>query len=169
MRATGRPAKTTSSIIQKLKRESIRLSQMQDIAGCRIIVANGAEQDRAVRSLLDLFVTAAIVDRRKTPSHGYRAVHVIAREPLAVEIQVRTALQQGWAEFSEGLSAQDPELKYGGGNPTLRDQLQRTSEYVAQLESGMVPRRPDVAGGLMVLLLSFVSILKPTDPDDFPG
>ena len=33
---TGRPAKSTSSIVDKLRRESIRLTQIQDIAGCRI-------------------------------------------------------------------------------------------------------------------------------------
>lgn len=31
---SGRPAKSTSAIIDKLKRESIRFSQIQDIAGC---------------------------------------------------------------------------------------------------------------------------------------
>ena len=36
---TGRPAKSTPSIIEKLHRESIRLSQIQDIAGCRVVVA----------------------------------------------------------------------------------------------------------------------------------
>jgi hypothetical protein len=35
---TGRSAKSTLSIVEKLRRESIRLSQMQDIAGCRIVV-----------------------------------------------------------------------------------------------------------------------------------
>src|SRR3954451_14764163 len=35
---TGRPAKSTASIIEKLNRESIRLSQIQDIAGCRVVV-----------------------------------------------------------------------------------------------------------------------------------
>src|SRR5258706_11379869 len=35
---TGRPAKSTTSISDKLLRESIRLSQMQDIAGRRITV-----------------------------------------------------------------------------------------------------------------------------------
>ena len=36
---TGRPAKSTKSIIDKLRRESLRLSQMQDIAGCRVTCA----------------------------------------------------------------------------------------------------------------------------------
>jgi putative GTP pyrophosphokinase len=35
---TGRPAKSTTSIIEKLRREKTRLSRMQDIAGCRVIV-----------------------------------------------------------------------------------------------------------------------------------
>lgn len=37
---TGRLAKSTYSIVGKLRRESLRLSQMQDIAGCRLVVAN---------------------------------------------------------------------------------------------------------------------------------
>src|SRR5712692_7902197 len=37
---TGREEKTTTSIIEKLRRQSIRLSQMQDIAGCRIVVTD---------------------------------------------------------------------------------------------------------------------------------
>src|SRR5262245_9379183 len=37
---TGRPAKSTNSLIEKLKRESIRLTQVQDIAGCRLVVSD---------------------------------------------------------------------------------------------------------------------------------
>src|SRR5436190_931531 len=48
LEATGRPAKSTSSIIGKLRRESIRLSQMQDIAGCSLIVTNVITQDSVV-------------------------------------------------------------------------------------------------------------------------
>ncbi|SRR6266496_656574 len=47
---TGRPAKSTTSIIDKLQRETIRLSQMQDIAGCRIVVPLLASQDEAVQN-----------------------------------------------------------------------------------------------------------------------
>src|SRR5439155_22940423 len=35
---TGRPQKTATTIPGKLRRQSIRLSQIQDIAGCRIVV-----------------------------------------------------------------------------------------------------------------------------------
>jgi len=40
---TGWLAKSTVSIVEKLRRESIRLSQMQDIAGCRVVVGNVVE------------------------------------------------------------------------------------------------------------------------------
>ena len=102
---TGRPAKSTSSIVEKLRRESIRLTQIQDVAGCRLEVGNLAEQDAVVSSLLSLFPDTQVVDRRNRPSHGYRAVHVIVFVlGKAIEVQVRTALQHRWAQVSERLS-----------------------------------------------------------------
>src|SRR5262245_55602894 len=65
---TGRPAKSTTSIVAKLQRESIRLSQVQDIAGCRIVVSDVIEQDRVVQSLAHAFPEADVVDRRATLS-----------------------------------------------------------------------------------------------------
>lgn len=49
---TGRPAKSTTSIAEKLRRESIRLTQIQDIAGCRLIVEAIAEQERVTAASL---------------------------------------------------------------------------------------------------------------------
>jgi putative GTP pyrophosphokinase len=74
---TGRPAKSTTSIAEKLERETIRLTQVQDISGCRLVVDDIAQQERVITSLVALFPNAIIVDRRKQPSHGYRALHVI--------------------------------------------------------------------------------------------
>lgn len=42
LRPTGRPAKSTLSIVAKLNREHVRLSQIQDIAGCRVVVETDA-------------------------------------------------------------------------------------------------------------------------------
>src|SRR6476660_8791415 len=47
----GRESKTTQSIRAKLVREKTRLSKMQDIAGCRVVVDDLKAQDRAVESL----------------------------------------------------------------------------------------------------------------------
>jgi hypothetical protein len=45
-----------------------------------------------------------VKDRREIPSHGYRAVHVIVfPEDIPVEIQIRTAFQDRWAQATESL------------------------------------------------------------------
>ena len=133
---SGRPAKSTPSLVEKLHRESIRLSQVQDIAGCRVVVADVAAQDQAVASLRTAFPVASVVDRRATPSYGYRAVHVVVQMTgKFVEIQVRTSLQHVWAEFSEKLSdSVDPGIKYGGGTSDLRDMLTSSSVTIRELE-----------------------------------
>lgn len=136
LKPTGRPAKSTTSITEKLRRESIRLSQVQDIAGCRVVVANIAAQDQAVTMLRDAFVEVRVMDRRKNPSHGYRAVHVIVDiAGKAVEVQIRNFLQHLWAELSERLSdVVGLNIEYGGGDATLRNALTDFSEIVSELE-----------------------------------
>lgn len=134
---TGRQSKSTPSIVDKLKRESIRLSQIQDIAGCRLVVKNIVEQDSVVKSLAELFEKVVVVDRRENSSHGYRAVHVVLSSGgKSVEIQVRTLLQHLWAELSEKFSDRfGIALKYGGGNPNLLQVLTALSEVVSAIEA----------------------------------
>jgi ppGpp synthetase/RelA/SpoT-type nucleotidyltranferase len=133
---TGRLAKSTVSIVEKLRRESIRLSQMQDIAGCRVIVLNVMEQEQFVASLRTAFPGASVIDRRDNPSYGYRAVHIIAEiSGKPVEIQIRSSLQHLWAELSEKSSdVLDPSIKYGGGPAEWRSFLRESSESVAAYE-----------------------------------
>jgi len=131
-----RPAKSTPSIIAKLKRGSIRLSRIQDIAGCRILVRNRLDQDDMVQMLRSDFAAPLIKDRRDKPNNGYRAVHVI---PCVggqhVEIQVRTALQHLWAVVSEkAFDVLDPAIKYGGGPEALQEFLLKWSGEVAEFE-----------------------------------
>lgn len=137
LQPSGRRAKVTASIVDKLRRESIRLTQIQDIAGCRLVVDDVARQDRVVESLQRLFADSVTVDRRGSPSHGYRAVHIIIRvERKPVEVQVRTQLQHEWAELSEKLSdAVDPDIKYGGGPIDLRQMMDDLSTIIAGLEA----------------------------------
>lgn len=136
LQPTGRPAKSTTSIVEKLRRESIRLTQMQDIAGCRVIVADLTRQDITVREIVRLFERADVVDRREHPSYGYRAVHVVVScRGSLIEVQVRTSLQHLWAELSEKLSdVIDPAIKYGGGNEVARALLTNSSRIVARVE-----------------------------------
>ena len=142
---TGRTAKTPSSIAEKLRRESIRLSQIQDIAGCRIIVPDVFTQDHITVLLRDTFPETRVMDRRKNPSHGYRAVHVIViTQGASVEIQVRTALQDLWAELSERLSdVVDSSIKYGGGDPENQQWLLLISDSIAGWEELETRLHPD--------------------------
>jgi putative GTP pyrophosphokinase len=134
---TGRPAKSTISIIDKLRRESLRLRQMQDIAGCRVIVSDVGKQDEAVTWLTEAFPESSVADRRKSPSHGYRAVHVVVRQAgIPVEVQVRTELEHSWAQLSEKLAdVVGPTVKYGGGPELLRSTLLDLSDLLGQMEA----------------------------------
>lgn len=135
----GRPAKSTGAIMGKLRRGKIQLSQIQDIAGCRIVVSNVVEQERVVASLRSLFPEAQVVDRRVKPSYGYRAVHVIPKiSGKRIEIQVRSQLQHIWALRSEKLSEIDPTIKYGGGIDEAREFLVTLSAYFEMLEKKVV-------------------------------
>lgn len=133
---SGRPAKSTSSIIEKLNRESIRLSQMQDIAGCRGIVADLLQQDRIVSAITRELQGVSVLDRREKPSHGYRAMHLIVRAlDKPIEVQVRTSLQHLWAEMSEKCAdIIDPSIKYGGGPTSVRQFLDTAATQVSRIE-----------------------------------
>ena len=136
LQPTGRPAKSTTSISEKLMRESIRLTQIQDIAGCRLIVSDIVEQEQVLSDLLRVFPAAKVIDRRTSPSHGYRAVHVVVEhQGRLIEVQLRTSLQHGWAELSEKMSdIIDPGIKYGSGDETVRLTLINSSDTIAKFE-----------------------------------
>jgi GTP pyrophosphokinase len=159
---TGRPAKSTTSIVEKLHRETIRLSQIQDIAGCRVIVSGVLEQDRVVDSLCKVFPETSVIDRRAEPSYGYQAVHVIAKiSGKQVEIQVRTELQHLWAEFSEKLSDKvDPSIKYGCGPLVHQMLLAKASDVVASIEKAEREPDPDKVQGILSLKKDVAEILK---------
>ena len=143
LEASGRPAKSTSAIVDKLRRGTMRLTQMQDIAGCRIVVPDVPAQGQLIAKLDDMF-DVTIVDRRAKPSHGYRAVHVVVNSHgLPVEIQLRTDLQHVWAELSEKLAdAFGIDTKYGGGPTSIRRTLDDFSNLIADFEAFL-----DIEGG----------------------
>ena len=134
---TGRPAKSTGSIVEKLGRQTIRLAQIQDIAGCRVVVSGIDEQNGAASALANIFPDNSIFDRRDAPSHGYRAVHVVpSLDGMPIEVQVRTRLQHQWAELSEKLADLfDPSIKYGGGEDEVVGLLMDSSEIISQVEA----------------------------------
>jgi ppGpp synthetase/RelA/SpoT-type nucleotidyltranferase len=114
--------KTQGTLIEKLQREGgMRLSRVQDLAGARIVVSDRLEQDGARDRICAHFTAAGhacrVRDRREAPSHGYRAVHVIVQfGGIPVEVQIRTELQDSWAQIVERLGDQwGRGLRYGAG------------------------------------------------------
>jgi putative GTP pyrophosphokinase len=137
LQPSARPAKSTIAIVEKLRRESIRLSQIQDIAGCRLVVRNIAEQRQLAEVLSVKFTTAQVFDRTVQPSFGYRAIHLIVRvDSFRVEIQVRTLLQHLWAQLSEVFADRlGSEIKYGGGDEGARQLLSSYSKLISDYEA----------------------------------
>lgn len=99
-----RPLKTIETLTEKLRR-GIPLRAIQDIAGIRVVGDLVLSQQDELRSEIERCFAGSRVDvddRRVSPSHGYRAVHVIPFvEGLPVEIQIRTTWQDVWAQSSE--------------------------------------------------------------------
>lgn len=127
--------KTVQTLVGKLRRESgMELARMQDIAGLRIVrdMALGEQTDLAVR-IATLFDGGKLVDRRTKPSYGYRAVHVVAKvDGRLVEIQVRTVMQDRWAQIVERMA--DPwgrQIRYG-------QPPDRPDEHVGQMTRAFV-------------------------------
>ena len=132
--------KTVNTIVEKLRREKTRLAEMQDVAGLRIVMDGGlVEQESLIAALTDVFPGAKVIDRRSKPSHGYRAVHLV---PLvsgwAVEVQVRTRLQDLWAQAFERVADKAGRgIRYGVVPPEWADQiasLKSSSDLVASSE-----------------------------------
>jgi ppGpp synthetase/RelA/SpoT-type nucleotidyltranferase len=109
----GTRLKTEGSIRAKLIRERrMKLSTMQDIGGCRVILRDMDEVNR----LVDLYARDSgvnIDDYVKEPRvSGYRGKHMIWRfaadderhscyNNMRIEIQIRTELQHSWATAVE--------------------------------------------------------------------
>ncbi len=88
------------------------------------------EQDRLAEGLMHLFTKYGnpppkLVDRRRHPSHGYRAVHIIVYiNGAPVEIQLRTKLQHEWADLFEKLADRVGRgIRYGEPPEHWRDKV----------------------------------------------
>lgn len=105
--------KRKPQILRKLKRFSVRLTQLQDIGGCRIIVENNEDVDKLhkhIESIIqnsDKFKLVRTTDYREKgrDDSGYRALHlIILADEYMVELQIRSSIQHYWSESIERTS-----------------------------------------------------------------
>lgn len=138
--------KRKPQIARKLRRLSTRLTQLQDIGGLRIIVANNAAVDE-LNDFLELQIESSDqMQSIRTTDHrekgkdvtGYRALHkIISRDGVTLEIQVRSRIQHYWAENIEKTSViSQTHLKEGEGAPEILEYFKTLSDIFYEVENG---------------------------------
>lgn len=107
------------TIVDKLGREpTMALARMQDIGGCRAILANIDELRRVEKRVRWRRPPVNVSDYISSPrASGYRAVHlVVTYDGRCVEIQLRTRLMHEWAVAVERFGGRmNEDLKSGRG------------------------------------------------------
>ena len=126
----GSRTKRLETVVAKLQRRpDLALSQVTDLAGCRIIVSTNAEQRAIVSQLLAIYDVQQVDDKSEDPKFGYRAVHLDIRyRGQLMEVQVQTRNQHLWQTVSELAAGYDISIKYGGGHPEISRALRELSE-----------------------------------------
>ena len=138
---TRRKRKTRQSIVDKLYREEkLRLSQMQDIVGCRIVVQGGAQAACQVnKQLVNAFEEKQFrIQSKPRNKDGYRAIHLIVKiNKKSYEIQLRTLAQDVFANLVERLSDKENTLKYGGTDKEqpVREKLKALSDTLVDIDN----------------------------------
>ena len=110
----GSRLKQVRSVSAKLRRLQSGLDGMQDIAGCRVVVPDLWDQSVVLGLVRKIFKFSKTFDYRKDATQGYRGFHFVLEDlrekeervdhwpPEArIELQVRTELQDLWANLSE--------------------------------------------------------------------
>lgn len=137
--------KRLPTIVDKLTRHpSMKLTRMQDIGGCRAILASRDEVDGVLARITRNWNVRKVFDyvEEPKPITGYRAVHVVVeREERLIEIQLRTPRQHSWAiEIERAGSRLDlPRLKDGEGPEELVRYFELSALFLALQDTGETP------------------------------
>lgn len=140
----GQRLKRLPQIASKLERfPSMRLTQMEDIAGCRAVLFNNREIDAVARKMQQYWRIRWVSDYRRDgkPTTGYRGVHyIVERRDRLVEVQLRTRGQHLWAETVESVASRTGiNLKDGDGPSELLEYFALASEIIWLNESEFDP------------------------------
>ncbi len=128
--------KRFETTVEKLRRLTSDLSRIEDIAGCRVVLPTMREQHELLGLIRRDLEIVRERDYQAEPRGGYRALHVVIRsQGKAVEVQLRTELEEQWANAVERLGERlDPEIKYGGGPPGINQLLGAVSTFFGNFD-----------------------------------
>lgn len=164
--------KRKPQIVRKLQRLSVRLTQLQDIGGCRIIVQKNKDVDALFEYLKSESDKSSSLNIVRTTDYrekgrddtGYRALHImLERDGRSLELQVRSRIQHYWAESIERTSViYGYHLKEKEGDPEIIEYFKVLSDVFYEIEAG---REPSVAHKLSIdsLRNSCETIIKSSD------
>ena len=135
--------KRAPTIVDKLLREpKMNLTQMADIGGCRALLADQAKVYAVAARLRRNWDVTRTRDYAAEPkASGYRAVHLIVRRRgQLIEVQLRTPLQDGWAnQVEEDSRRVGQNFKGGEGQQEVHAYYAVVSELLALRELGQEP------------------------------
>ena len=129
--------KRFETTVEKLRRLTSDLARLEDIAGCRVVVPTMREQRDILGLIRQEFKIIRERDYQAEPRDGYRALHVVVHsQGKAVEVQIRTELEEQWANAAERLADKlDPAIKYGSGPRGAHDILDAASRICGRLDA----------------------------------
>lgn len=135
--------KRAQSIVEKLARnKSMKLRNMQDIGGARVICRSLRYVNKIKRELSRVS-EFKVTDYIASPKDdGYRGIHLIGkfagsdpRNEFSIEIQLRTASMHSWATSVEIIDLFTKQsIKQGQGKPQWREFFRNASIAMAALE-----------------------------------
>lgn len=132
--------KRWTTIIDKLAREPrMQVTQMQDIGGVRALLPSVSHVYAVSRRLRKTWTIVRVRDYIAEPKpSGYRALHLIVRRGgYPVEVQLRTVLQDAWANQVEEDGRQiGVGLKFGAGAAEIHAYYLTVSNAFAFLDRG---------------------------------
>lgn len=132
--------KRWTTMIDKLAREpKMQVTQMQDIGGVRALLPSLPHIYAVSRRLRKTWTIIRVRDYIVEPkSSGYRALHLIVRRGgYPVEVQLRTTLQDAWAnQVEEDGRRIGVGLKFGAGEADIHAYYVVVSDAFAFLDRG---------------------------------
>ena len=135
--------KKFSTILDKLDRyPTMRLTAMEDIGGVRAVLPGQAMADEVARKLRKNWKVHRYRDYvRKPKDSGYRALHlIVVKQGVKIEVQLRTYLQDFWANQVEHDSRSlRVDYKSGKGRDAVHAYYVAVSQLLEMREASKEP------------------------------